>query len=88
MKALLYGPAGEALLVEAERSGRMVEVVRSFSFKLNLGNYQSCDFFCSEKSSCREDEAEDLSLALYSFCRSEVMKSVREVQSKNERKVA
>lgn len=83
IKVVLFDADGNPLAVEREQTGRMVEVVRSFSFKLNLGNYQSCDFFCSEKSLCAEHEAEDLSAALYEFCRSEVMKSVKAVQAKN-----
>jgi len=85
-RPILFDADGRAAF--APEQPRMVEVVRSFSFKLNLGNYQSCDFFCSQKSACQEDEAEELSGLLYQFCRTEVMKSVREVQAKNGLKVA
>ena len=61
----------------------LVEVARSFSFKLNIGNYQSVDFFCSQKAECPEDEAAAKSEALYDFCRSEVMKSVKKYQREN-----
>ncbi len=57
---------------------RLIEVARSFSYKLNIGNYQSLDFFCSEKAECLEAEREAKSQALYSFCKAEVMRSVRE----------
>ena len=56
----------------------MVEIARSFSFKLNAGNYESRDFFCSQKVEVQESEAEEASQRLYEFCRMEVMKSVDE----------
>lgn len=55
---------------------RLVEIVRSFSYKLNVGNYESRDFFCSQKIECPESEAEEASKRLYEFCRKEVMLSV------------
>jgi len=55
---------------------QLVEVARSFSYKLNLGNYQSADFFCSQKIECPENMATETSEKLYEFCKSEVMKSV------------
>lgn len=54
----------------------MIEIARSFSFKLNVGNYESRDFFCSQKCECDESEAEMKSEQLYEFCKNEVMKSV------------
>lgn len=74
---------------------KKVEVVRSFSFKLNCGNYQTADFFCSQKAEVPEEEAEETSKQLHQFCKAEVMKSVnkyitekREEQKKmKERKV-
>ena len=55
-----------------------VEIARSFAFKLNCGNYESRDFFCSQKTEVEESEAEKASEALYLFCKREVMKSVNE----------
>ena len=46
----------------------MVEVVRSCCFKLNLGNYQSMDFFCSQKAQCLPDEVDLVSTDLYEWC--------------------
>ena len=60
-----------------------VEIARSFSFKLNLGNYQSADFFQSAKAECRDDEAEELSEKLYQFCKAQVLKSMNEVRKEN-----
>ncbi len=59
----------------------LVETARSFSYKLNLGNYQSADFFMSQKVQHREEDAETVSEGLYQFCKSQVLKSVREFQS-------
>mgnify|MGYP001571451467 CR=1 FL=1 len=55
-----------------------VEITRSFSFKLNCGTYESRDFFCSQKSYAKPEEAEKVSEALYQFCKREVLKSVNE----------
>jgi hypothetical protein len=63
-----------------EKSSRLVEVARSFSFKLNVGNYESRDFFCSQKAECPEGEAVATSEKLYAFCKSEVLKSVAEAK--------
>lgn len=65
-----------------------VEIARSFSYKLNLGNYQSADFFMSQKASCDEEDAEVVSEGLYQFCRSQVMKSVREYQRESQQRGA
>ena len=59
---------------------KLVEIARSFSRKINLGNYETADFFCSEKAEVPEKDAEKTSEALYSFCESEVMKSVADFQ--------
>lgn len=58
--------------------GTMTEIARSFSYKLNVGNYESRDFFASMKSECRIEDAEDISDRLYSFVRSQVMKAVND----------
>lgn len=70
------------------RPERTVEIVRSCSFKLNLGNYQSMDFFCSQKAACLESEKDQVSVDLYGWCYDQVMDSVREVQRKQAVKAA
>lgn len=62
----------------------MIEITRSFSFKLNMGNYESRDFFCSQKSECRMDEADRVADALHAFCKSQVLKSVNEYKAECE----
>lgn len=58
-----------------------VEVARSFSYKLNCGNYESRDFFCSQKAECNAEDAEYISERLYQFCKSQVLAAVREYQA-------
>jgi hypothetical protein len=55
-----------------------VEIARSFSYKLNCGNYESRDFFCSQKAECNAEDAAHVSETLYQFCKSQVLASVRE----------
>jgi len=55
---------------------KLIEIARSFSFKLNLPNYQNADFFCSQKAEVEAGEEKKVSEKLHSFCKSEVIKSV------------
>lgn len=55
---------------------KTTEIARSFSYKLNLGNYSNADFFCSQKAEVPKGKEEEISEALYEFCKREVMKSV------------
>lgn len=55
-----------------------VEIARSFSFKLNMGNYESRDFFCSQKAECALEDAENVADALHAFCKSQVLKAVND----------
>ena len=80
-------PVGDALPDRPKPSG-IVEVVRSVSFKLNLGNYQSFDFFCSQKAQCLPEEADQVSADLYEWCYDQVMASVKEVKAIQARKDA
>lgn len=54
----------------------LVEVARSYTFKLNAGNYETRDFFCSQKAECRPEDADLVSERLYEFCKRQVMKAV------------
>jgi len=69
---------GAVRMQDTRKPVKLVEVARSFSFKLNLGNYQSADFFCSQKAQCHGKDAATTSAALYRFCKSEVVKAVEE----------
>ena len=55
---------------------QLVEIARSFSFKMNLGNFENIDFFCSQKAEVPIEEAEQKSEELYLFCKREVAKSI------------
>ena len=57
---------------------KLIEIARSFSYKLNLGNYQTANFFCSQKAEVPLEEAVKTSEELFKFCKEEVMKSVDE----------
>ena len=85
-RVILYGADNRPLV--ADRNIGTSEVVRSVSFKLNLGNYQSMDFFCSQKAQCAADEADSVSVDLYDWCYEKVMASVKDVQAKQARKQA
>lgn len=69
----------KALIVKADHKPIVrVEIARSFSYKLNAGNYESRDFFCSEKAECAVEDALEVSAALFSFCRAQVLLAVKE----------
>lgn len=61
----------------------MVEITRSFTYKLNRGNYESSDFFMAQKAECQSEDAEVISEKLYQFCKKEVMRAVSEYQREN-----
>lgn len=58
-----------------------VEIARSFSYKLNVGNYESRDFFCSQKAECPIDDAERVSDALHAFCKTQVLKALADYRA-------
>jgi len=55
---------------------KLVEVARSFSRKINLGHYETADFFCSAKEEVLKKDVVKISEALFEFCKDETMKSV------------
>lgn len=77
---------GEIPILGAVRklSGVRVEIARSFSLKVNLGNYESSDFFASQKSECAIEDAEEVSMALYAFCKAQVLQAAREFKASRE----
>lgn len=59
----------------------LVEVCRSFSYKLNLQNhggpaYESMDFFASRKIQCMQFEVAWMSQTIHAECMAEVRESV------------
>ncbi len=84
---MILGPDSKPLDgTQPEPPARQVEIVRSVSFKLNLGNYQSMDFFCSQKAACDPEDADSTSADLYEWCYEQVMTSVNEVRRKQAEK--
>lgn len=71
-KYLLSVPA------QAASAPVMTEITRSFTYRLNVGNYESRDFFCSQKAQCPLADAETVSDQLYQFCKSQVLKAVKD----------
>ena len=61
-----------------------VDITRSFSFKLNAGNYEARDFFCSQHAECAAEDADKVSELLYQFCKRQVLNAVRDYQSEFE----
>ena len=66
---------------------RLTEVVRSFSLKVNLGNYSMMDCFCSQKEEVPIEEAKEASERLYLFCKAEVESSVEKYLEERTKKV-
>lgn len=85
---MLVDSKGSPIEPERPKASGVVEIVRSVSFKLNLGNYQSMDFFCSQKAQCLPEESDSVSTDLYDWCYGQVMESVREVKAKQAKKEA
>jgi len=55
---------------------KTTEIARSFSYKMSLPGYENRDFFCSQKAEVPQGKEEEVSEALYLFCKKEVIKSV------------
>lgn len=60
---------------EVRITGR-VEICRSFTYKKNVGNYESRDFFCSQRAECAAEDMEATGELLYAYCKSQVLRSV------------
>lgn len=54
-----------------------VEICRSFGYKLNAGNYESRDFFCSYKTEAPKEQEHEVSQSAYEFCEEEVLAAVK-----------
>ncbi len=68
-----------ALILHVDRKPiTRVEIARSFSYKLNVAQYESRDFFCSQKAECLIEDADEVSADLNEFCMDQVMAAVKE----------
>ncbi len=59
----------------------LTKIARSFSYKLNVGNYESRDFFCSQSGECSPDDADSVSADLHQFCVDQVLEAVRQYRA-------
>lgn len=55
-----------------EQPSRIVRITRSVTRKLNLGNYESIDFFCSRQTECFEEDSDAASEAIHKWCLGQV----------------
>lgn len=62
--------------MKTKKVEKVVEVARSYSRKVNLGNYESEDFFCSAKQEARTSEVKKTSDKLFEFCKTQVLKDM------------
>jgi hypothetical protein len=53
-----------------------IKITRSFSAKVNLGNYENVDISCSAQAVVPAEQTHSTSDELYSFCRGQVRKEV------------
>ena len=73
---------------EPEQLPPMISITRSFSMKMNLGNYESADFFASQRAECPAALAAEVSRDLDQFCMDEVAESIRVFKDRRRRKEA
>jgi hypothetical protein len=59
-----------------------IEISRSFSQKVNLGNYETVDFFCSMKATCDESEVEPVGRSLLKKCLYQVERDIEAYQDR------
>ena len=81
-------PIERSTFQDDPRHARRMEVVRSFSRKINLGNYESADFFCSARSECAVEDQAEVAASLYLFCRNTVLREAKEYRMDLDRQVA
>ena len=53
-----------------------ITITRSFSAKVNLGNYENVDIACAVEAIVNEDDMETQSYFLYNFCKDQVRQEV------------
>ena len=69
-----------------DKKENLIEITRSYSRKLSLGNYEMLDIFCSRKEETLKKDAEKISKELHEFCKQEVQKSVLDERRNQELK--
>lgn len=62
---------------------KLIEISRSVSRKINLGDYETKDYFCAVKYEVEnEDEAIDASRKAVMLCEQEVLADIKELKEK------
>jgi hypothetical protein len=84
LKRLIIWLIGEP----AQPSLPRVEVVRSFTYKLNVGNYESRDFFASQKITCEAAQADAASAMLAEWCEEQVLAQVKDYLRRRDEQAA
>jgi hypothetical protein len=91
---MILGIDGKRIAGARSESGRDIEIVRSFSYKLNLklsdGSpaYEDCQFFCSKKDYSDREDAHELSRDLFEFCMDEVLEDIKIFQERRAKRQA
>ena len=86
---MLFDGTGRPVTPETSATEtRMIGITRSFSYKLNLGDYQSADFFCSQRAECDPAMAQEVSRDLDQFCQDEVREAILNFKRAREAKIA
>ena len=75
-KPKMINMAKKKIKKQLKQLKQSIDISRSFSRKVNLGNYQTEDYFCSAHLEVDKKDAEEASLWLDDFVQGEVMKSV------------
>lgn len=63
------------------KKSKEIEVTRSFSLKISLGNYEMAEFFACQNAYCLPKDVEKVSETLHFFVKSEVIKSVNQFKA-------
>jgi len=85
---MLVDQFGRPLEFSAPEPTGHVSITRSFSMKLNLGNYESADFFASHRAECAPSDAEEISRSLDEFCKDQVLESIKDFKLRRARRDA
>ena len=62
---------------------KRIEIARSYSRKINTGNFENIDVFCSAKQEVDEKDFEETSLKLCNLCEKEVEEKVKQIKVMN-----
>lgn len=60
---------------------KTTEVTASFSMKLNLGNFENADIFCSQKVECLEKDADEVFEKVHEWCKNRVVRAIGRFKS-------